>query len=62
MAKISLMYQTFQGAWVIHGVIGYRQYMGYSKTEAKKKYCQECDEKIRIGTNKDGSRNYMVCQ
>ena len=52
--------QTFQGAWVIHGAIGYRQYIGYSKTQAKRKYLDECNERIRIGTNIDGSKNYMV--
>ena len=60
MKKISLMYQTFQGAWAIHGAIGYRQYMGYSKTEARQKYLTECNEKIVVGTNIDGSKNYMV--
>lgn len=42
MKKINLMYQTFQGAWAIHGILGYRQYMGYSKTEARKRYLAEC--------------------
>lgn len=60
MKKISLMYQTFQGAWAIHGVLGYRQYMGYSKTEARKRYLAEYDERIRVGTNIDGSKNYVV--
>lgn len=60
MKKIIVMYQTFQGAWAIHGVLGYRQYMGYSKTEARKKYLAECDERIRVGTNINGSKNYMV--
>lgn len=60
MKKISLMYQTSQGAWAIHGVIGYRQYMGYSKTEARKKYLTECDEKVVVGTNVNGSKNYMI--
>lgn len=60
MKKISLIYKTFQGAWGIHGVIGHRQYMGYSKTEARKKYLAECNERIRVGTNVDGSKNYIV--
>ena len=60
MRKIDTIYQTFQGAWTIHGAIGYRQYMGYSKSEAKRKYLAECNERIRIGTNIDGSKNYMV--
>ncbi len=60
MTKIDMMYQTVHGAWVVYGVIGYRQYMGYSKAEARRKYIAECDEKIRIGTNTDGSKNYIV--
>lgn len=30
--------KSFQGAWVIHGKIGTRQYIGYSKAEAVQKY------------------------
>lgn len=60
MAKIDMMCQTFQGAWVIYGAIGSRQYMGYSKTQAKRKYLEECEERIYIGTNIDGSKNYIV--
>lgn len=60
MRKISMISKTFQGAWAIYGAIGYRQYMGYSKSEAKRKYLAECNERIRIGTNIDGSKNYMV--
>jgi hypothetical protein len=46
--KIDLIYLTFQGAWAIHGAIGYRQYMGYTKAEAKRRYIAECNEKIFI--------------
>lgn len=60
MKKITLIHQTFQGAWVIYGAIGYRQYMGYSKTEARIKYIDECNERIRVGINIDGSKNYVV--
>lgn len=60
MKKISSIYPTFQGAWAIHGVIGYRQYMGCSKTEAKAKYLAECDARIVVGTNIDGWKNYMI--
>lgn len=35
--------KTFQGAWAIRGLIGLRQYMGYTKTEAKRKYLAEIE-------------------
>ena len=41
-------------------MMAYKQYMGYSKTQAKNKYLEECNERIRIGTNTDGSKNYTV--
>lgn len=40
--------KTFQGAWAIHGQIGYRQYMGYSKSEAIRKYKQECRQTLAL--------------
>lgn len=33
---------TFQGAYVIHGEAGQRQYIGYSRAEAIKKYKEFC--------------------
>lgn len=62
MGKISLICKTVQGAWAIYGVIGYRQYMGYSKTESKKKYLSECDSLIRVGVSADGSKNFILLQ
>lgn len=53
MSKINLMYLTFQGAWAIHGVIGYRQYMGYTKAEARRRYLAECNVKLIV--NKKGT-------
>ena len=57
---IDLMYQTFQAAWVIYGIIGMRQYMGYSKTAAKKAYMNECRERILVGKNANGTRNIVI--
>lgn len=37
--------RTFQGAWAIRGLIGLRQYMGYSKAEAKRRYMAEIAER-----------------
>jgi len=37
--------KTFQGAWAICGLIGMRQYMGYSKAEAKRRYMAEVTER-----------------
>lgn len=57
---IDSMYRTFQAAWVIYGIIGTRQYMGYSKTEAKEMYMSECRQKILIGRNTNGTINLII--
>ena len=41
MKYISMMYKTFQGAWVIWGVAGIKQYLFYSKKDAIRLYNQE---------------------
>lgn len=38
--------RNIRGGWVICGVIGYRQYYGYTKSEAKAMYLEECKGKI----------------
>lgn len=37
---------NIRGAWVVHGSIGIRQYYGYSKEDAIKKYIDECKNSI----------------
>ncbi len=41
MKYITFIRKSFQGAWVISGIIGTRQYMFYSKKNAIKQYNQE---------------------
>lgn len=40
--NIFLIEQNIRGAWVIYGRLGVRQYYGYSKKEAEKRYLEEC--------------------
>ncbi len=42
MRYIYSIRKTFQGAYAINGVIGERQYFGYSKRVAKFLYNQQC--------------------
>ncbi len=42
MKYITSIRKTFQGAYVINGVIGERQYIGYSKRVAIILYNKEC--------------------
>lgn len=35
--------KNIRGAWVIYGLGGVKQYYGYTKTEAKKKYIEDCN-------------------
>lgn len=47
--NIWLVERNLRGAWVIYGVLGVRQYYGYTKAEAIKKYQDECESKIIQG-------------
>lgn len=42
MKYITAIRKTFQGAYAINGVIGERQYFGYSKRAAIVLYNKEC--------------------
>ena len=46
MRYITFIRKSFQGAWVISGIIGTRQYMFYSKKDAMKQYNQESKKTI----------------
>lgn len=48
MNYINYIRRTFQGAWEIHGDIGTRQYMGYTKKQAIARYADECKQSIFI--------------
>ena len=43
-SKIDFIENNIHGAWVICGRIGFRQYYGFTKQEAIRKYRAECDE------------------
>lgn len=34
--------RNIRGAWVVYGDLGVRQYYGYSKREAERRYREEC--------------------
>lgn len=36
--------RNIHGAWVIYGDLGVRQYYGYTKREAERKYRGECTQ------------------
>lgn len=42
-SNIFLIEQNIRGAWVIYGRLGVRQYYGYTKKEAEKRYLEECE-------------------
>ena len=46
MRYISMIYKSFQGALVIWGVAGIRQYLFYTKKEAIKQYNAEAKQFI----------------
>ena len=45
---INFVSKNIRGAYVIGGIIGFRQYYGYTKREACQKYKQECKETLFI--------------
>lgn len=57
MDKIVFMVEkNIHGAWVIYGVLGVRQYYGYTKSEAIKKYREECSGKVFFNENSAEAR------
>ena len=38
--------KNIRGAWVVYGALNVRQYYGYTKEEAIKRYKEECKKKI----------------
>ena len=34
--------KNIRGAWVVCGIDGIKQYYGYTKTQAKQKYIEDC--------------------
>ena len=40
--NVFLVEKNIRGAWVVYGAIGVKQYYGYSKSEAVKRYEEEC--------------------
>ena len=53
--NIFLIERNIRGAWVIYGRLGVRQYYGYTKKEAEKRYLEEC-EKILFEVQNDKRR------
>ena len=43
---IDFIEKNIRGAWVVCGAIGFRQYYGYTKSQAKEMYLEECKGKI----------------
>lgn len=46
--KIYFMEKNIRGAWVVYGIIGIKQYYGYTKTEARRKYIAEVNDTIIV--------------
>lgn len=49
---ISMIEKNIRGAWVVYGLLGIRQYYGYTKTQSIEMYKKECSEKIFINKKK----------
>lgn len=46
MGVIYFVEKNVRGVWVIYGQIGVKQYDGYTKQEAIKKYKEECKRTV----------------
>ena len=43
---IYFMERNIRGAWVVYGDLGVRQYYGYTKEQAKRRYLDKCKATI----------------
>jgi hypothetical protein len=48
--------QNIYGAWVVYGLLGVKQYYGYTKTQARRMYKAEAENKFFF--NKKSSALY----
>ena len=55
---VFIVEKNVRGAWVIFGALGVRQYYGYSKAEAVKKYRESVKQQIM--EVKDGKKRQAV--
>lgn len=46
--------KNVRGAWAVYGALGVRQYYGYTKREALKRYNDECTK--TVFTDRKGSK------
>ena len=51
MAMIYFTERNIHGAWVVYGIIGVKQYYGYTKKEAEKMYKEQA--RMETITNKN---------
>ena len=49
--SVEFIERNINGAWVVYGVLGYRQYYDYTKAEAKRLYEREAEETYWVFTN-----------
>ena len=40
--------RNIHGAWIVYGQLGVKQYYGYTKKEAERKYKEECDKLLFV--------------
>ena len=53
--NVFLVEKNIRGAWVVYGAIGVKQYYGYSKSEAVRRYEEEC-KKTNFENKKGGEK------
>ena len=59
--NIFLIEQNIRGAWVIYGRLGVRQYYGYTKKEAEKRYLEECERNLfEVQNDKRRTENHIL--
>ncbi len=46
VGNVHFVEKNVRGAWVVYGALGVRQYYGYTKEEALKRYNDECDKTL----------------
>ena len=54
-SMIDFMERNREGYWVIWGAVGMRRYLYYAKREARKRYLDECRQKVFLNKATDES-------
>ena len=57
MKEIYFTEKNIYGAWVVYGLIGVKQYYGYTKRESERRYREQVKQEIITNKNRNTERS-----